>query len=165
MNEITSLSPSVMRQIKLPYATPTCSHRRWLHRGNRELRRLCLQHVCYFMLDVRTSVGRDIRVGIIRDDLGFGLGSGLWVTVIRLLFGVRIRGPIYKISYDLSQDYREFIVTSAYDSDLQRAKSSRGISVTLSQTILRFCKWIVSEKSLASFVRCLVNETSIVSRS
>jgi len=72
MNEITSLSPSVMRQRKLPYATPTCR----------------LQHVFYFMLDVRTSVGRDITVGIIRDDLGFGLGSGLGVTVIRLLFGV-----------------------------------------------------------------------------
>jgi len=131
MNEITSLSPSVMRQIKLPYATPTCSHRRWLHRGNRELRRLCLQHVCYFMLDVRTSVGRDIRVGIIRDDLGFGLGSGLGVTLIRLLFGVRIRGPIYKISYDLSQDYRKLIVRSTYDSDLQRAQSSLGNIVSL----------------------------------
>jgi len=35
-------------------------------------------------------------------------------------------GPIYKISYDLSQDYREFIVRSTYDSDLgrQRAKGS-----------------------------------------
>ena len=33
-------------------------------------------------------------------------------------------GPIYKISYDLSQDYRMFIVRSTYDSDLQRAKSS-----------------------------------------
>ena len=63
------------------------------------------------MLYVRTSVGRDIRVGrpIIRDDLGFGLGSGFGVTVIRLLFGVYdIRGPIYKLSYDLSQDYRKF---------------------------------------------------------
>jgi len=30
------------------------------------------------------------------------------------------------LSYDLSQDYRKFIVTSAYDSDLQRAKSSLG---------------------------------------
>jgi len=27
----------------------------------------------------------------------------------------------------------------------------------------RFCKWIVPEKNLASFVRCFVNETSIVS--
>ena len=35
-------------------------------------------------------------------------------------------GPIYKISYDLSQDYRKFIVRSAYDSDLQHAKSSPG---------------------------------------
>ena len=29
-------------------------------------------------------------------------------------------GPIYKISYDLSHDYRKFIVRSTYDSDLQR---------------------------------------------
>ena len=36
------------------------------------------------------------------------------------------QGPIYKISYDLSQDYRKFIVRSTYDSDLQRAKSSLG---------------------------------------
>ena len=34
--------------------------------------------------------------------------------------------PIYKISYDLSQDYRKFIVRFTYDSDLQRAKSSLG---------------------------------------
>jgi len=33
-------------------------------------------------------------------------------------------GPIYKISYDLSQDYRKFIVRSTYDSDLQRAEIS-----------------------------------------
>jgi len=33
-------------------------------------------------------------------------------------------GPIYKISYDLSQDCRMFIVRSTYDSDLQRPKSS-----------------------------------------
>jgi len=35
-------------------------------------------------------------------------------------------GTIYKISYDLSQDYRKFIVRSTYDNDLQRAKSSLG---------------------------------------
>jgi len=28
-----------------------------------------------------------------------------------------IRGPIYKISYDLSYHYRKFIVRSTYDSD------------------------------------------------
>jgi len=38
--------------------------------------------------------------------------------------------PIYKISYDLSQDYRKFIVRSTYDSDLQRAKSSHGNTVS-----------------------------------
>jgi len=31
------------------------------------------------------------------------------------------RSPIYKISYDLSSDYLQFIVRSTYDSDLQRA--------------------------------------------
>jgi len=34
------------------------------------------------------------------------------------------RSPIYKISYDLSYDYREFIVRSTYDSDLKRAEIS-----------------------------------------
>ena len=34
------------------------------------------------------------------------------------------RGPIYKISYDLSQDYLKFIVRSSYDSDLKLAKIS-----------------------------------------
>ena len=33
-------------------------------------------------------------------------------------------GPIYKISYDLSYDYRKFIVRSTYDSDLKRAEIS-----------------------------------------
>ena len=33
-------------------------------------------------------------------------------------------GPIYKISYDLSYDYRTFIVRSTYDSDLKRAEIS-----------------------------------------
>ena len=31
-------------------------------------------------------------------------------------------GPIYKISYDLSYDYRKCIVRSTYDSDLKRAE-------------------------------------------
>ena len=34
------------------------------------------------------------------------------------------RGPIYKISYDLSYDYRTFIVTLTYDSDLKHAEIS-----------------------------------------
>jgi len=33
-----------------------------------------------------------------------------------------LRGPVYKISYDLSYDYRKFIVRSTYDSDLERAE-------------------------------------------
>jgi len=36
------------------------------------------------------------------------------------------RGPIYKISYDLSYDYRKFIVRSTYDSDLKHAEISLG---------------------------------------
>jgi len=31
------------------------------------------------------------------------------------------RGPVYKISYDLSYDYRKFIVRSPYDGDLKRS--------------------------------------------
>ena len=34
------------------------------------------------------------------------------------------RGPIYKISYDLSYNYRKFIVRSTYDTDLWCAKIS-----------------------------------------
>jgi len=34
------------------------------------------------------------------------------------------RGLIYKISYDSSYDYRNFIVRSTYDSDLKRAEMS-----------------------------------------
>ena len=36
----------------------------------------------------------------------------------------KFRGPLYKISYDLSQDYLKFIVRSTYDSDLHRVKIS-----------------------------------------
>ena len=35
-------------------------------------------------------------------------------------------GPIYKIYYDLSCDYRKFIVRSTYDSDLTCAEISLG---------------------------------------
>ena len=52
--------------------------------------------------------------------------------LIEMLFGlftwvsrrnhVEALGPIYKISYDLSYDYRKFIVRSTYDSDLKSAK-------------------------------------------
>ena len=35
-----------------------------------------------------------------------------------------LAGLIYKISYDLSYDYRKFIVRSTYDSDLKRAEIS-----------------------------------------
>jgi len=37
---------------------------------------------------------------------------------------IRCWGPIYKISYDLSYDYRKFIVRSTYDSDLKPAEIS-----------------------------------------
>ena len=67
-----------------------------------------------------------------------------------------------KIIFSLSQD-RLTIVT------YHVLRFLLGISLTkvrtISQTILRFCKRIVPEKSLASFVRRFANETSIVSRS
>jgi len=40
------------------------------------------------------------------------------------LLAVKTWGPIYKISYDLSYDYRKFIVRSTYDSDLTCAEIS-----------------------------------------
>jgi len=38
---------------------------------------------------------------------------------------IKTRDQIYKISYDLSYDYRKFIVRSTYDSDLKRAEISQ----------------------------------------
>ena len=46
------------------------------------------------------------------------------------------RGPIYKIPYDLSCDYRNFIVRLTYDSDLKRAEISlRNIVSQFTNTI------------------------------
>ena len=42
--------------------------------------------------------------------------------------GLESWGSIYKISYDLSYDYRKFIVRSTYDSDLIVLKFLSGIS-------------------------------------
>jgi len=40
------------------------------------------------------------------------------------LYYLKSWSPIYKISYDLSYDYRKFIVRLTYDSDLKSAKIS-----------------------------------------
>jgi len=45
-------------------------------------------------------------------------------------YSTKLWPPIYKISYDLSYDYLEFIVRSTCDSDLQRAKISLGINIS-----------------------------------
>jgi len=62
------------------------------------------------------------------------------------------RGSIYKVSHDLSWDYRKFIVWSTYmivTYSVLQMSSFLGISQvslrTTSQTILRFCRWIVPE--------------------
>ena len=68
------------------------------------------------------------------------------------------RGPVYKLSYDLSQDYRKFIIWSVTYNVLRFLLGMSSANLrTLSQTILQFCKWSVSEKNLASIVRCCVN--------
>ena len=41
---------------------------------------------------------------------------------------VEARDPIYKVSYDLSQDCLKFVVKSTYDIDLHCAKIILGIS-------------------------------------
>ena len=46
------------------------------------------------------------------------------VTLLLLLLLLLCMGLIYKTSYDLSYDYRKFIVRSTHDSDLKRAKIS-----------------------------------------
>jgi len=84
-----------------------------------------------------------------------------------LIYQQMTRGPIYKISYNLSQDYLNFIVMSTYGSDLRRANISLRNIVshlrTQSQTILRFLKWTVPKKSLTPFVRCFVDYMTVVS--
>ena len=55
-----------------------------------------------------------------RPKFGLRLSLGLETECLGLVSS----GPIYKISYDLSYDYRKLIVRSTNDSDLQRAKIS-----------------------------------------
>ena len=43
---------------------------------------------------------------------------------VELAFFLKFKGPIYKISYDLSYDHRTFIVRPTYHSDLKRAEIS-----------------------------------------
>ena len=56
--------------------------------------------------------------------------KGIYIAQVRkgykcaMLLCDVLRQLIYKISYDLSYDYRKFIVRSAYDSDLKRAEIS-----------------------------------------
>ena len=72
-----------------------------------------------------------------------------------------IRGPSYKVSYDLSQDYRTFIVRPTYCMIYNVLRFLLRISQaslrTLRQTILQFYEWTVPKKSVAFFVRCLIN--------
>ena len=76
-------------------------------------------------------------------------------------------GPIYKISYNLSYDYRKSIVRSTYDSDLKRAEISLGNIVSqFTNTIADDITILHVNLTLKSFpfiVRCCVNYTSVVS--
>ena len=51
------------------------------------------------------------------DGPGVGSGHTKWTCE-------KLESPIYKISYDLSYDYRKFAVRATYDSDLKRAEIS-----------------------------------------
>ena len=64
---------------------------------------------------------------------------------------VLIRGPIYKIFYDLSYDYRKFIVRPTQDSDLKRAEISlrnivSSFTNTISDDITIFHVYLTHEK-------------------
>ena len=47
-----------------------------------------------------------------------------WRLVLVISSSLSSWGPIYKMSYNLSQDYRKFIVRSTYDSDIKSANIS-----------------------------------------
>ena len=74
-----------------------------------------MQQLTRFLLTER--VARSVRVlyAVVGQDKGF---------VSRANPSNHPWGPIYKFSYDLSYDYRKFIVRSTYDSDLKSAKIS-----------------------------------------
>jgi len=69
--------------------------------------------------------------------------------------------PIYKMSYDLSYDYRKFIVTSTYDSGLKRAEISlRNIVSQFTNTIsndITILHVNLTYKSFSFIVWCFVN--------
>jgi len=58
------------------------------------------------------------------------------------------RGPIYKISYDLSYDYPKFIVRSTYDSDLKCAEISLSDDITILHVNLTYGKLSIHCKML-----------------
>jgi len=88
------------------------------------------------MLKSRHQIGLETN-GL---DLGPGLEGFISVPIsvspgleVRNSVATSTRAPIYKISYDLSEDYRKFIVGSTHDSDLQSAKP--GISQVSLRTL------------------------------
>jgi len=58
-----------------------------------------------------------------------------WCSEFCITVATANRGPIYKISYDLSQDYRKFIVRSTYDSDLHATSSLGNIVSSFTNTV------------------------------
>ena len=69
--------------------------------------------------EIITSDAVCLRIGPIIISFVFRLSIFMWLEVDQFT-----RGPIYKICYELSQDYRKFVVRPTYESDLQCTKIS-----------------------------------------
>ena len=147
----------------------------WRRRWRRQRRGLHESFICASAAAAATAVGL-AGVGRIRDEQRaawlaslqsrphphsiFGRPSGRPQRFVHVP-DFKSWGPIYKISYNLSYDYRKSIVRSTYDSDLKRAEISLGNIVgQFTNTIADDITILHVNLTLKSFpfiVRCCVN--------
>jgi len=80
---------------------------------------------------------------------GVRLTLAIWSPIYKIILRFIIR-----LSIRFSQDRLNIVTYNVLRLILGISQANLW---TLSQTILRYCKWIVPKKSFASFVRCSVN--------
>jgi len=73
---------------------------------------------------VTSASGQVVHIHLPTESLDRGCLTDDAVSHLQCAGRAAFWGPIYKISYDLSYDYRKFIVRSTYDSDLKPAEIS-----------------------------------------